>query len=197
MNARVAKSAPFVSTHRPVAALAGTVGGFLLYALMVDSPSAVYYLPISVVIGIAIVWLDRQVTLTQAVRWGLVGIAIGNLAGGVLLVGGDPLYQLDLIGSIRYDKVFHAAATGVGAWAAFEVLTNLDVRRPPLLASLAALIALGGGAVVEVVEYFGSQILTNANVGGYTNNMEDLVANLLGAIVGAAVTSRRYARGQI
>lgn len=41
------------------------------------------------------------------------------------------------------------------------------------------------------MEYFGSLIIENDSMGGYTNNMQDLIANMVGA--GLACRFRAYA----
>ena len=40
------------------------------------------------------------------------------------------------------------------------------------------------------MEYFGSLIIENDSMGGYTNNMQDLIANMVGAGIGAALAYR-------
>lgn len=63
------------------------------------------------------------------------------------------------------------------------------------------LMACGAGALVEIVEYVGTLIVPNSNVGDYGNNVLDLVANLAGAAAATAVLgvgdlrSRRVATG--
>ncbi|MDE0169676.1 MAG: hypothetical protein OXS29_09190 [bacterium] len=50
------------------------------------------------------------------------------------------------------------------------------------------------GAVIEIGEYVASLGLASVRVGGYANNMQDLTANLLGALVAgwwAMSTGRR------
>ena len=49
--------------------------------------------------------------------------------------------------------------------------------------------------MVEVVEYFGSLLIENDSGGGYTNNMQDLIANTLGAAVGASWAFRAQEHG--
>lgn len=174
------------SVRRVLVVLASAVVGFLIYGVAVDSFSVTYYALITVILAGVVALLHRSVGFTAAVLWGLTCVAIGNIAGGVLLVNGSPLYELPVLGSIRYDKVFHAIATGVVAWAFLEALGNWGLRRTPILGFSAAMMAIGAGALVEVVEYFGSLLIENDSVGGYTNNMQDLIVNTVGAAVGAS-----------
>jgi hypothetical protein len=173
-----------------LAILATAVTGFLVYGIAVDSGSVTYYVPITVVLVGVFALLHRTVQFRTATLWALAAIAIGNMAGGVLLIDDRPLYEFALVGSLRYDKVFHAIATGVGAWAALEALEHWSNARRAGLVLAAFLMASGGGALVETVEYIGSLILENSSIGDYDNNMLDLVANTLGAFVGAVAAYR-------
>jgi uncharacterized membrane protein YjdF len=47
------------------------------------------------------------------------------------------------------------------------------------------------GAVNEIIEFLAVILLGSEGVGGYTNTAIDLVANLLGAIVGTVYMYRR------
>ena len=182
--------------RRVLVVLAAAVVGFLIYGIAADSSSVTYYVPITVILAGVIALIHRSADFSIAVLWGLTAVAIGNIAGGVLLIDGAPLYELAVLGSIRYDNVFHAVAAAVGAWASLEALVSWGFRRTPVLGFGAAMMAIGAGALVEVVEYFGSLIIENDSVGGYTNNMQDLIANTVGAVVGAAFAypSHAYTR---
>ena len=172
----------------PLLVVLGATSGFLIYGLAVDSPFVNYYVPITLLLSGLAVWLHRTLSWPPRMLWGLVSVAIGNLAGGVVLVDGQPLYSLALVGELRYDKPFHAFATGVAAWIALWSLEAWSGRSGGFgLAFAAVLIANGAGAMVEMVEYAGSIIFEQTSVGDYANNMLDLVANLAGSIAAVAV----------
>ena len=167
---------------------------FLVYGLAVGSSFVNYYVPLTIVLVGAIALIHRSAQFTDATLLALALIAIGNLAGGVLLIDGSPLYELQLIGELKYDKVFHATASGVGGWAAYEAMTRWAGRQTGSVLFAAVMIAIGAGALVEVVEYVGTLIRESTNVGDYANNMQDLIANTIGAIVGAWLAARRASR---
>lgn len=172
-----------------------TTAAFLVYGVVVDSPSVSYYVPITVVL-VGVIWLiHRSAQFSLVTLWALAAAAIGNLAGGVLLIDGNPLYELAIVGPIKYDKIYHAVATGIGAWASYEAILRWANDRRAALLFVAVMMASGAGAFVEIVEYIGTLIRENTVVGGYSNNMQDLVANTLGAVVGATIAfrSRRLA----
>jgi hypothetical protein len=171
----------------------------LAYGLWVESPLTLLYTGINVglflLFGILHIWARWPVHALWAVS--LVGL--GNMLGGVLLVDDDALYMAQVLGPIRYDKVFHAlagAAMVVVAWEAMKRWSD-GVHHLGGQMLLTWLVVMGGGAVVEIAELIGST-LSGVNVGDYANNALDLVANGVGAVVGVAVIwwleARRPAR---
>ena len=177
---------------RPVLiALVAAMLASLMYGTAVESPAVTYYVAVTVFLIGAVGLVHRSVRFSDITLWALALAAIGNLAGGVLIFGGAPLYELSLIGSIRYDKVFHTVATGIGAWASLEALETWTGSRRPALVFAAAMMASGAGALVEVVEYVGTLVRENTVVGGYSNNMQDLIANTMGALIGAGTAFYR------
>ncbi len=179
---------------RLVGALTTAVIGFTVYGLAVDSPFVWIYVPITVVLSVAVFFIHRSVELSVASLWALVAVAIGNLAGGIYLVDGQPLYVKRLLGDIRYDKPFHTVATAIAAWAAYEVIAKWAVGRAsrPAIAVATILVAAGLGALVEVIEFVGSVVIENANVGGYGDTMLDLVVNTAGAIAAVILQDHRH-----
>lgn len=177
---------------RPVLAVLGIVSaGFLAYGLAVGSPFVWFYVTVTVLVTAALGLVHRSVGFPAPLVWALAGVAVGNLAGGVLLIGGSTLYVFRLGGLIPYDLLFHALASVVGGWAAVAVVEAWHGRATSTAAAVAVavLVAAGAGAVVEVVEFTGTLLFANTNVGDYRNNMLDLVANLAGAVVGAAIAA--------
>jgi hypothetical protein len=171
----------------------------LAYGLSVESPLTLLYTGINVglfiLFGILHIWARWPVHALWAVS--LVGL--GNMLGGVLLVDGDALYMAQVLGPIRYDKIFHALAGGAMVVVAWEAMKRWSdgVHHLGGQMLLTWLVVMGGGAVVEIAELIGST-LSGVNVGDYANNALDLVANGVGAIVGVAVIwwleARRPAR---
>lgn len=157
-----------------------------VYGAIADSALTWLYLGITIALTAVMIAIDRSARFSLGVLAALATVAVGNMAGGVLVVDGATLYLSEVIGPLRYDKLFHAYATGVGAVASWRALQNwADVRiMTPGLAAAAFLMACGAGALVEIVEYVGTLIVPNANVGDYGNNMLDLVANSAGAVGG-------------
>ncbi len=161
----------------------------LAYGLSVESPLTLLYTGINIglfaLFGVLHIWARWPIHALWAVS--LVGL--GNMLGGVLLIDGEPLYIAEVIGPLRYDKVFHAVAAGglvLIAWEAMKRWAGTDYQFGPLLVAMTFLVVMGGGAVVEIAEYIGSS-LSDVSVGDYANNALDLVANGVGAAVGIGI----------
>lgn len=180
---------PYLARMRTVVLF--TVGytvALLVYGLSVESPLTMLYTGINIglfiLFGILNIWARWPVHALWAVS--LVGL--GNMLGGVILVDGQPLYLVEVIGPLRYDKVFHAVAGGamvVIAWEALKRWSN-GIHHLGGQLLLTWLVVMGGGAVVEIAELIGSS-LSDVSVGDYANNAFDLVANGVGAAVGVGV----------
>jgi hypothetical protein len=163
--------------------------GFVAYGISVESKWIWIYAPISLMFATLVFAFNRKAEFPDGLLVALAVVIVGNLAGGVLEVKGDILYVLDVAGGVQYDKLFHAAATGVASWASWELLGSWGIERGRFLAAL--MMGAGGGAFVEIFEFFGTKLL-DTNVGGYDNNMLDLIANSTGSLV--ALLFLRYGR---
>ena len=160
----------------------------LAYGLAVDSPLTLIYTGINIglfiLFGVLHIWARWPIHALWAVS--LVGL--GNMLGGVLLVDGDALYMAEVLGPLRYDKVFHAvagAAMVVIAWEAMKRWSG-GIHHFGGQLLLTWLVVMGGGAVVEIAELIGSG-MGDVDVGDYANNALDLVANGVGAALGVVV----------
>lgn len=176
--------------RKAIVTLTLAVIGFGIYGVAVDSPFVSYYVPITIALAALVGWIHRTARFADSTLMALALAGIGNLAGGVLLVGDGPLYSAAVLGDIRYDKVFHALATGVAGWACYEAVRRWGVARRGAAIFVAVMMAGGAGAFVEIIEYVGSVIFENTSVGDYGNNMLDLVANTAGSVVGVVWASR-------
>lgn len=164
--------------------------GFAIYGVVANSPFTWIYVAITVVLGSAVWGIDRFVRFPERALWALVGAALSNLVGGIWLVDGQPLYVYRLIGNMAFDKPAHLFATAMATFAAYEALRFRLNATTMGLGFVAVMMGMGVGALVEIVEFGASLTMDNVNVGGYSNNMFDLVANLGGSILAAFVAGR-------
>lgn len=153
-----------------------------------DSPLTDLYTGVNiglfVLFGMLHIWARWPVHALWAVS--LVGL--GNMMGGVFMVEGSALYMAEVLGPLRYDKIFHAlagAAMVVIAWEAMKRWSG-GIQHLGGQLLLTWLVVMGGGAVVEIAELIGST-MSGLSVGDYANNALDLVANATGATAGVGL----------
>ena len=161
-----------------------------VYGPTVNSAFTWFYVPLTVFYAGLLEWIDRRVGFQDRVRWGLTVAALGNLAAGVLVVGGDQFYVYPLFGPVWVDDVQHFTAAAIACWAVWSLLGSLPPRSR---ATIAVLAATGLGALIEVGEFIGASLF-QTNVGGYTDTMMDFVVNLGGATVAGVVSYLRSER---
>ncbi|HPC82498.1 MAG TPA: DUF2238 domain-containing protein [Thermoanaerobaculaceae bacterium] len=158
--------------------LAANLGEFLLYAA------------ITLAVTVAGWWRARRLDLGWAPLVSLQALMVLHFAGGVVARDGIRLYDVPVAFGVSFDKVVHFAA----GFVAVQLFTALARGRhrdlPPFPAVFAVLVALGGGAAWELVEYLAYALIPLTGVGGYDNNMQDLLANGLGAVLFVAQPRR-------
>ena len=155
------------------------------FGLAIDSPLTQLYTGINLGLFILFAVLHRWARWSLQALWALSLVGLGNMIGGVFLVEGVPLYTAKFIGPLRYDKFFHAVASGamvVLAWEAMIRWAGDGFNRTMMLFVMTFLVVMGGGAVVEIAELIGSSV-SDVSVGDYANNALDLVANAVGALI--------------
>ena len=134
-----------------------------------------------IIAGILLLWrlfrhYEFDGTVLLLVQMGIVL----HFAGAFVQLDGHRLYDVYLLG-LRYDKYVHFA----NAFAASILIARLfqiqHIALTPINSVFVLLVVLGLGAVVEIVEYFVVLTVAHQGVGDYHNNLQDLVANLVGA----------------
>jgi hypothetical protein len=182
--------------------------GFCLYGFATGSPSTVGYVSSVIIIGAAIAWL-RRAPLPGLLAPGLAIAAISTLAGGLINVGHDVLYNASIgpysnsLGThyLQYDHLAHAYVSFVVTFACWVMLAaphaggarSAGRDRRHELVLLAAGAALGLGALNETVEFLATLAHHGAHAGGYWNTGWDLVSNFTGVAAAGLVIARRRA----
>lgn len=170
---------------------------FLIIAMISNNAEFLYYeLTMMVIIGI-IVFMDKRVKFSHIVLSGLSLWGFIHLAGGlvpipaswtILEIENPVLYNLKPHALIpKYDQFVHAFGFGVALIAAYEALcahfkTTLKISAPIGFALF--FIAMGLGALNELIEFIAVISIANTNVGGYENTGWDIVSNAIGALIG-------------
>lgn len=118
--------------------------------------------------------------------WAVIALQLtvmGHIAGRFVVIDGLPLYRSQILG-MRGDKVIHAFNSLAAAIFATAMFRRLRLVLGGWEGFIVVMTVSGAGALVEIVEYGGTMVLPVNHVGTYANNMQDLIANLLGALLG-------------
>jgi hypothetical protein len=111
---------------------------------------------------------------------------LAHFAGAFVQWGGLRLYDYAFAG-LRYDKYVHFANAFIAVRVVRHIVERHGIRMDGLVSLLVGLTVLGLGGVVEIVEYLVVRTVPANGVGGYDNNMQDLIANAVGAGVSLLV----------
>jgi uncharacterized membrane protein YjdF len=182
--------------------VAAALAGFCVYGFATGSPSTAGYVFSVLLIGAAIVWL-RRAALPDLLAIALAIAAVLHLAGGLINVGRDVLYNASIgpytkaLGThlLQYDHFAHAYVSFVAAFACWVMLAapHATANHRRELVILAVGTALGLGALNEVVEFLATLAHHGAHVGGYWNTGWDLVCNVIGAGAAGVVIAKSHA----
>jgi cell shape-determining protein MreD len=122
-------------------------------------------------------------------RWALMGAVqlsvVMSFAGGLYVRTGVRLYDIRLlpIGDFRFDKPIHIFNSVIVGLVLGALLRAYGERIGRPRAVVMVLLIVGVGAFWEIAEYLVVKTLRDAGVGDYDNNMQDMIANLAGALV--------------
>jgi hypothetical protein len=168
-----------------LATIALATVAFAIYGFATHAPSTSAYVTIVTIVGTAVVRL-RQTNLPPRLVFSLAGLAVAHLAGGLVRVGHDVLYNAHAGNRFfQYDHFVHASGVLIGTlvvWHVFIAPMGHASRRADAVI-LCILAGLGLGALNETIEFAMTMLHHGAHVGGYENTGWDLVSNITGAMV--------------
>lgn len=180
--------------RRAIAVVAVAMALFGVYGRVTGAPSTVAYLCTVAAVGV-IVARARRAALPPWLATALAVLTVAHLAGGLVRVGADVLYNASLWGALlRYDHFVHASGVLIGTLTIWTLvlapLVAVEHRGQAAIA-VAVLGGLGLGALNETIEFLSTTAHGGAHVGGYTNTGWDLVSNVVGAGVAGVLVRRR------
>lgn len=154
----------------------GNLHEFFLYAAVI-------------VMVILIAWqkLRRYDVRPSALALAEVGI-LAHFSGAFVPIHGGRLYDARLYG-IGYDKLVHGFNAFAACWVLGQIFEAMKLRLGAVRLFVIVLSVLGLGALVEIVEYLVSLTVQNSGVGGYDNNMQDMMGNFVGGLVFSALST--------
>jgi uncharacterized membrane protein YjdF len=154
---------------------------FLLYAITVAILAFILYRT------------GRYFGFSQAGLWLFNVWLILHICGGLASYQGVRFYDLvliDIVGEpyniLKYDQFVHFfcyLVMSILMWSVVQKIASKDASGA-VVCVVTILAASSIGALNEIIEFLAVVALGTDGVGGYTNTAIDLVANLLGAIVG-------------
>ncbi|MCK4589320.1 MAG: DUF2238 domain-containing protein [Nanoarchaeota archaeon] len=164
---------------------------FTIISVLKQNYEFLYYAMIMTVLILIAIFYHKKLHLPNYILGGLSLVGVLHLMGGFLFIGSTRLYDFWLIpGIFKYDNLVHLVGIFVVTILAYNLLyPHLDKKikhNKFLLSLLLVLIALGVGAFNEILELVVVVFLPAAHgIGGYFNNVLDLLFGLLGSIFAA------------
>jgi hypothetical protein len=168
--------------------------GFGFYGWRTHAPSTVAYLTIVTAVSVVLVAV-RRVPLPGSLVGGLAVLAVAHLAGGLVRIGQDVLYNASA-GSpvLRYDHFVHSAGSFLAVLVCVRLFGSRETPTPRAALPMWLLAGLGLGALNEMIEFLTTVLHHGSHVGGYVNTGWDLVSNFGGSLVACAVVARSSRR---
>jgi hypothetical protein len=112
-----------------------------------------------------------------------------HFAGAFIQIDGSRLYDYRIM-EIRYDKFVHLVNSLIGSTVVIYLFMKNGYAITKLMLTVTVLCVLGIGAIIEIIEFIVTLTVENNGVGNYVNNMSDLLANLIGSLLGISIYSK-------
>ena len=166
------------------------VMAWTIYGLDAGSKLALPYLLWMLAAGCLVFLVDSRVRFSTEVLVLLSVAGFFHMAGGNVVIDGDFLYE-HTWGLVGYDHFVHILGLGTAGLAVWEATSRmLRAFGGKEAAVVTFLGAHAVGTVIEVGEYLATLVMQEVRVGDYANNMQDLIANMVGALLAAWWASR-------
>lgn len=139
----------------------------------------------AVIILLLILFAWKMVRRFYVPGWLLAMAQVGicmHFAGGLTFYRDKRLYDIIIMG-VRYDKYVHLFNAAVAALFIQRFASEHILKSEWFCDLVTVLMVLGLGAFVEIIEYLVMLTVPVNGVGNYDNNMQDLIANLVGVLL--------------
>lgn len=187
----------------------GYMAAFTIAAIMQGNQEFMFYEGTMVVIIAILVYMDKRVMFSRLVLGGMAIWGFVHLAGGLIPVPVEwtqvgettpVLYDVRLSPYLpKYDQIVHAFGFGFSLILAHEAL-QVHLMRPLAINRAIGFtlffVAMGVGALNELIEFVAVLSIANTEVGGYENTGWDLVSNSVGAILALIFLKFRNSKAQ-
>ncbi len=180
---------------------------FAFYYLNIKNYEFLWYVFVLLFFAMLIGGTLRKTNFDYITLWGLSIWGLLHMSGGGIIVNGNVLYALEIIKLfdigdtyvLKFDQFVHAFGFGVTSLVAYHLLkphlnskANYKIIYPLIFA-----IAIGAGALNEIVEFLAVVSFPKTGVGGYYNTALDLVFNGIGSIIAILFVHFHYRRGKL
>ena len=171
---------------------------FGIYYLMTKNYEFLGYVLVLFIILALMIFLHLKYNLTSGVLTGISIWGLIHMAGGSLYINGTKLYALmifNLYNSpiqpefriLKFDQFAHFYCY------VFITILMFYILKPYLkekfnwfaISVILVFIGMGIGALNEILEFIAVIVIKDTGVGGYYNNLLDIIFNTLGAIAAA------------
>ena len=166
---------------------------FALYYISIRNYEFLWYVLVLMFFFILIGTTLRKTNFDYLILWGLSLWGFFHMAGGGILVEENVLYAFEIIKLFnigdtmvfKFDQFVHAfgfGTTTLVAWHLLKPYLNNKTNYKIIYVLLVA-IAMGAGALNEIIEFVAVVAAPETGVGGYFNTALDLVFNMIGSII--------------
>ena len=166
---------------------------FALYYISIRNYEFLWYVLVLMFFFILIGTTLRKTNFDYLVLWLLSLWGFFHMAGGGILVEENVLYAFEIIKLfnigdtmiLKFDQFVHAfgfGTTTLVAWHLLKPYLNNKTNYKIIYVLLVA-IAMGAGALNEIIEFVAVVAAPETGVGGYFNTALDLVFNMIGSII--------------
>ncbi|MFA7707953.1 MAG: DUF2238 domain-containing protein [Candidatus Pacearchaeota archaeon] len=144
------------------------------------------YIGVVIFFLILISLLHLKVKFSYDILIGLTAWGLLHMLGGAVIVNNEVLYAYWIFPFLRYDMFVHFFGFGVTTLLAYHLLKPYLrlTSRSFLIGFFLVLIAMGFGALNEIIEFIAVILVPETGVGGYNNTMWDIIFNTFGGIAG-------------
>ena len=190
---------PAVRRHPMVTGVTALyVAAWTTYGIAIDAAGVYAYLVWMVFAFGLMMLVDGLVPFSTHVLVLLSVVGFCHMAGANLEISGAILYRQVWFGFIGYDHLVHGFGLGAAGLAVWEATRRMLAADDGMRAAVVVILGANAvGALIEIGEYLASLTLPDVRVGAYANNMQDLIANLVGSLVAAWWATRWAARESI
>lgn len=181
-----------ITRHPWIAGVTGVyVAAWTIYGFSSGARLALPYLVWVLFAAGLVVGFDSRVRFSTEVLILLSISGFGHMAGGNVAINDVLLYETTWFGFLGYDHLLHVVGLGAGGLAVWEATARMFRSFGGWPAAILTFLGAHAiGTVIEIGEYLSYLILEGVRVGDYANNMQDLIANMVGALVAAWWASR-------